>query len=53
MLENLIVKIGGLLAVGFGEAGTEIIFKVIQDRSFVNVIIPGVKVIGVFGFCGI
>lgn len=41
MLENLIVKIGGLLAVGFGEAGTEIISKVIQDPNFVNVIIPG------------
>jgi hypothetical protein len=53
MLENLIVKIGGLLAVGFGEAGTEIISKVIQDPNFVNVIIPGEKVIGIYGFCDI
>lgn len=49
----MIVKIGGLLAVGFGEAGTEIISRVIEDPNFINVVIPGEKCIAIFGFCDI
>lgn len=53
ILQNTIVKIGSLLAVGFGEAGTEIISKVIEDPSIVNVVIPGQKIMALFGFCDI
>ncbi|KAF4682125.1 hypothetical protein FOZ62_007055, partial [Perkinsus olseni] len=56
MLEKTIIKIGSLLALGFGEAGAEIIGKNMQgaERSAgVNAMIPGRKVEAVFGFCDI
>jgi len=53
VLQNTIVKIGSLLAVGFGEAGTEIICRVIEDPSIINVMIPGQKIMAIFGFCDI
>ncbi|EER12033.1 guanylyl cyclase, putative [Perkinsus marinus ATCC 50983] len=56
MLEKTIIKIGSLLALGFGEAGAEIIGKNMQaaERSAgVNAMIPGKKVDAVFGFCDI
>ncbi|KAF4672681.1 Adenylyl/guanylyl cyclase [Perkinsus chesapeaki] len=56
MLEKTIIKIGSLLALGFGEAGAEIIGKNMQgaERSAgVNAMIPGRKVNAVFGFCDI
>jgi class 3 adenylate cyclase len=53
ILQNLIVKISSLLAVGFGEAGTEIICKVIEDPTIIDVMIPGQKCMAVFGFCDI
>lgn len=52
-LQNTIVKISSLLAVGFGEAGTEIICQVIEDPTVINVMIPGQKIIAIFGFCDI
>lgn len=49
----MIVKIGSLLAVGFGEAGTELIAKNIESYGSLNVMMPGKKVICIFGFCDI
>eukprot|EP00405_Crypthecodinium_cohnii_P044745 CAMPEP_0206584772 /NCGR_PEP_ID=MMETSP0325_2-20121206/35963_1 /ASSEMBLY_ACC=CAM_ASM_000347 /TAXON_ID=2866 /ORGANISM="Crypthecodinium cohnii, Strain Seligo" /LENGTH=943 /DNA_ID=CAMNT_0054092077 /DNA_START=70 /DNA_END=2898 /DNA_ORIENTATION=- len=54
ILENAIVKLGTLLALGFGEAGSEIIVKNMrEDTAKVNAMIPGSKVEAVFGFCNI
>eukprot|EP00927_Polykrikos_kofoidii_P038864 TRINITY_DN33308_c0_g1_i1.p1 TRINITY_DN33308_c0_g1~~TRINITY_DN33308_c0_g1_i1.p1 ORF type:complete len:956 (-),score=150.21 TRINITY_DN33308_c0_g1_i1:278-2872(-) len=54
ILENAIIKLGKLLALGFGEAGSEIIGKNMNDDSAtVNAMIPGNKVEAVFGFCNI
>jgi hypothetical protein len=53
ILEKTIVKIGALLALGFGEAGSEIIAKNMQKSGEVDPMIPGKKVIGIFGYCDI
>jgi len=43
-----------LLALGFGEAGSEVIGKNLSDlKGEVNPMIPGVKCVGIFGFCDI
>jgi hypothetical protein len=41
VLEKTIVKIGALLALGFGEAGSQIIASNISGSGSVNPIIPG------------
>jgi class 3 adenylate cyclase len=53
VLERLIVKTGALLAIGFGEAGTEIIGLNMNKAGAVNPLTPGRKVFAVFGFCDI
>jgi hypothetical protein len=53
ILLNTIIKIGSLLAIGFGEAGTEIICRVIEDPRIINVMIPGQKIMAIYGFCDI
>ena len=53
LLENSIAKICGLLAVGFGEAGSEIIAANIQRGGEIDPMIPGKKVVAIFGFCDI
>merc|ERR1719387_2193730 len=54
ILENAIIKLGKLLALGFGEAGSEIIGKNMDDESAtVNAMIAGNKVEAIIGFCGI
>lgn len=52
-LEQIIVKIGALLAVGFGEAGSNIISANINRSDAINPIIPGQKILAIFGFCDI
>ena len=47
------MKIGALLAVGFGEAGSEIIAENIKKSGSVDPMIPGKKVLAIFGFCDI
>jgi len=42
-----------LLALGFGEAGSLIIAKNINDGEEINTMLPGQKVICIFGFCDI
>lgn len=54
ILENAIIKLGSLLALGFGEAGTEIIgANLDDDNASVNAMIPGSKVEAIYGFCAI
>jgi hypothetical protein len=44
LLETTIVKIGGLLQIGFGEAGREIIRKNIRDNGILQPINRGLRV---------
>lgn len=55
ILEKTIIKIGSLLALGFGEAGAEIIGQNMKggDSSALNAMIPGRRVEAIFGFCDI
>lgn len=53
ILEKTIVKIGALMAIGFGEAGSEIISKNMEKGGEVNPMIPGRKIHAIFGFCDI
>lgn len=55
VLEKTIIKIGSLLALGFGEAGAEIIGQNMRgsDSTAINAMIPGRKVEAIFGFCDI
>ena len=55
MLENTITKIGALLALSFGDAGSEIIAKNMQKNSSgeVNPMIAGKKVMAIYGLCDI
>lgn len=52
-LEKTIVKIGALLALVFGEAGSKIIADNIKGSGSLNPVTPGAKVLGIFGFCDI
>jgi class 3 adenylate cyclase len=52
LLSNTLVKSGALLALGFGEAGTEIIINNLK-KDKLNPLIKGSKVICLFGFCDI
>jgi len=55
VLEKTIIKIGSLLALGFGEAGAEIIGQNMtgKDSAALNAMIPGKTVDAIFGFCDI
>merc|ERR1719453_1815284 len=55
ILERTILKIGKLLALGFGDAGAAIIGQNMKgsDSSSVNPMIPGRKMEAIFGFCDI
>lgn len=54
MLENTIVKLGSLLALGFGEAGMSIVAENLEDdNAIVTAQIPGKKVEAIFGLCEI
>eukprot|EP00386_Alphamonas_edax_P009943 GDKI01032478.1.p1 GENE.GDKI01032478.1~~GDKI01032478.1.p1 ORF type:complete len:848 (-),score=288.72 GDKI01032478.1:159-2702(-) len=54
VLENTILKIGGLLQVGFGEAGAEIIGNNMSSGDGeLNIMIPGKKITAIFGFIDI
>ena len=50
LLEQSLSKIGGLLQVGFGVAGTEIIGKNMKAAGALNVMLPGKKITTVIGF---
>lgn len=55
ILESILGKIGTLLALGFGEAGSQIIAKNMSQSKTneVNPMLPGNKLISIFGFCDI
>jgi class 3 adenylate cyclase len=53
MLEKTLSKIGALLALGFGEAGSKIIAQNMAKGDDVNPMLPGQKIISIFGFCDI
>jgi class 3 adenylate cyclase len=54
MLEMTILKIGSLLQVGYGECGAQIIGQNMSSSDGVlNILKPGRKVIGIYGFCRI
>merc|ERR1712232_1472013 len=49
ILENTIIKLGSLLALGFGEAGSEIIGQNLEDDDGnVDAMIPGSKLDAIF-----
>jgi len=50
ILEQTIIKIGALLALGFGEAGAKIIADNMAHTGDVDPMIPGTKVLAIFGF---
>ena len=52
-IEQTIVKIGSLLALGFGEAGAKIIAQNMGRGGDVDPMVPGNKVVAIFGFCDI
>src|SRR3990167_2221270 len=53
ILEKTITKIGTLLAVGLGQAGGDIATHNIKKGGEVDPMVPGKKVVGVFGYCDI
>jgi len=53
MLEKTLTKIGALLALGFGEAGSKIIAQNMAKGDDVNPMLPGQKIMSIFGFCDI
>lgn len=54
ILENTLLKLGSLLAVGFGEAGTAIMIENLRNKNgVVNAMIPGVRVRAIYGYCQI
>lgn len=53
MLENSISRICSLLAVGFGDAGSEIIAENMKRGGAIDPMIPGKKMMAIFGFCDI
>ena len=53
ILEQTIIKIGALLALGFGEAGAKIIAANMAHTGDVDPMVAGNKVVAIFGFCDI
>jgi hypothetical protein len=52
-IENAIIKIGTLLALGFGDAGSEIIGSNMAKSGDVDPMLPGKKKCAIYGFCDI
>lgn len=53
VLQKTLNKIGGLLAIGFGEAASKIIAQNMRKGDDVDPLLPGIRQIAVFGFCDI
>lgn len=53
ILEKLIIKTGALLALGFGEAGAEIIAENMSKGGDIDPMLPGKKILAIFGFTDI
>lgn len=53
IIEQTLCKIGGLLALVYGEAGSHIIAKNMEKGNEINPMLPGIKSMYIFGFCDI
>jgi class 3 adenylate cyclase len=53
IIEDTIIKIGVLLALGFGEAGSAIIGSNVETNGELDQMMTGSKVVAIFGFCDI
>ena len=53
LLEQTLYKIGTLMAIGYGEAGSRIIGQNLEQGDIINPMLPGDKIISIFGFCDI
>lgn len=57
LLEQTLYKIGALMAIGYGEAGSRLIAQNMaqsgDSNSELNPMLPGEKIISIFGFCDI
>ena len=53
ILEKIVIKIGNLLAIGFGEAGSQIIAQNMALSGSIDPMLKGEKVVAIFGFCDI
>jgi len=53
VLETSIAKICSLLALGFGDAGAEIISENMKNGGDLDPMVPGKKMVAIFGFCDI
>ncbi len=53
VIESAIIKISALLAIGFGDAGGEIIRENLSSSSDLNPMLRGKKKVAIFGFCDI
>jgi class 3 adenylate cyclase len=53
MIQSAIIKISALLAIGFGEAGGEIIKNNLSSQHDLDPMLKGKKKVALFGFCDI
>ena len=53
MLEGSLNKLGALMALGYGEAGSNMIIENMAKGESINPMVPGEKIIAIFGFCDV
>lgn len=53
LLEHTLYKLGALMAIGYGEAGSRLIGQNMSKGDSINPLLPGQKIISIFGFCDI
>jgi class 3 adenylate cyclase len=53
ILERTLIKLGGLLALGFGEAGIDVVGENLKEKSGLNAMIAGRTMEAIFGYCDI
>lgn len=53
LLEQTLYKLGHLMTIGYGEAGSRIISHNIEKGNELDPMMPGNKIISIFGFCDI
>ena len=51
LIQNTLIRISALMAIGFGEAGGEILKKNISSSEGLNPMLQGNKIKAIFGFC--
>jgi class 3 adenylate cyclase len=50
---QMLAKLVGLIQTGFGEAGSRIIAQNLSDEGALNIMVPGIRVDGIYGFCDV